>query len=321
MSIVNNQFEKGDSMKKHLICFALVLLLLAASLPFCFITAHADGKYAIPSVDFYVEIQPDGSANIHEMWTVDYNGSFHRFRHGYLIRQPKAQKFDSLDISGFKINGESVPMSSDESDMTGNVIEVNGERQLCWYKTINGMESVTYEADYVLKNVVKSLDGKPVFSCRFVGQDFEKEISSVNVYLKKNSALSINDAYVNTNGGQAIVDGDYIRVGTTGSNGLFVATFIFSETTGSSYFTRTPDKISESDLEKAMKEVGSFTKNPFAALIGYGFPVLWFALTVVVSVVSRKNRKNGGTGYGCSSSSFSCGGGCGGGGCGGGGAD
>ena len=65
-------------MKRLLLFFMMFLLLPGIVRP---VTAAADDKvYQIDKADFNVILQPDGSAEITETWTLTYkSGEFHRF--------------------------------------------------------------------------------------------------------------------------------------------------------------------------------------------------------------------------------------------------
>ena len=105
-----------------LISAAIVMMLMSAfALP-----AHADGRYVVNSADFYVELQPNGDARIVEKWNLDYDATFHRFRHGYWTAPPTVQKFGTIKALQYKIDGEVVPMEKGETDLTGRILSDNG---------------------------------------------------------------------------------------------------------------------------------------------------------------------------------------------------
>ena len=105
-----------------LISAAIVMMLMSAfALP-----AHADGRYVVNSSDFYVELQPNGDARIVEKWNLDYDATFHRFRHGYWTAPPTVQKFGTIKALQYKIDGEVVPMEKGETDLTGRILSDNG---------------------------------------------------------------------------------------------------------------------------------------------------------------------------------------------------
>ncbi len=96
------------------------LLLVVISLALC-VTASAGGSYSIHKLDINVALQPDGSANISEKWSIeyeDYNGSFSQFDHGFLKKLPKIQQYGELVAHELRINGETVPIDTSKGSMT-----------------------------------------------------------------------------------------------------------------------------------------------------------------------------------------------------------
>lgn len=305
-----------------------IIILTAALCSAALITAYADDSYSIPSVKFDVELEPDGSALIHESWNVKYNGSFHRFRHGYLIDLPKAQKFDKIDTVEFRINGEVVNETSSGKDMTACVLSENDERQLCWYKKTKGSEEVSYEAVYRLTNVVKEYDGEEIFSCRFIGLNFEKKIDSVSVTIKKIPSMDLKK--IESNYGSVSVPAEKnegYTVEKSNVNGRFMLTYYFKNNRSTPYFTSSLTSIKEADLYKALNK-----RTPAQQFTQKASVVAGLIMLVVLFVIGKKHGMFNSSMFGGFTSShidnnfgggiYGCGGGgCGGGsGCGGGGA-
>ena len=312
-----------SKIRRYVIAILTAVIVFSVFVP-C-LTASADGNASVISVDFYVELLPDGNAKITEKWELSYDGSFHRFRHGYYTDLPKVQQFDSIVAKEFRIDNQTVPMDNSQRDMSGYVLTESKELQLCWYKYIDGTSTNTYEATYLLKNVVKRVENSPVFSCRFVGANFKMDIGEIRVHFKKLPGIDVTEA--NTNNGAAVMDDDgtYLNITKSFSSGLYGVTFMMNEDSSSPYFTAVLTEVNSNDVKRAMKKTsgsgsaGQTASKVFSTVIAFIFNPVVFFFFFIVMAIRKSTRKDGGFHSSGGGGSFGGCGGCGGGGCGGGG--
>ncbi len=164
---------------KIISCFLTVILLLACTV----LTVFAEGEYSVPSADFSVIINEDGSADITETWTLNYkSGNFSRF---YKDIMNTAYDEGSLDTSSIKVAIDGTPCDvtddvSNRPDYHFSTGYENGYFRINAYLA-TGEGTHIYEFSYHLGTAVKKSDDTYHFETRLIGAHFSENVDSVTV--------------------------------------------------------------------------------------------------------------------------------------------
>ena len=170
-------------MKKNI---KLIWFVLMFSITFSFsVTAKAEEKeYSILNADFYAQLQKNGNVMVTEKWEVEYEkGAFTRFYKDINKDVPKIEEFTDVEVLSCKINGVEAEetYSEDRIDYHYYFENKSDVYRIQWFYGAED-EIVTYEITYLVTDVVKeNAEGKAIFSYRFVGEDFEKNILNTSI--------------------------------------------------------------------------------------------------------------------------------------------
>ena len=104
------------------VIISIVVLLIVLSLTS--MTVYADTKqYVINTAEFDVELNEDGSADVTETWTVDYqSGEFSRFYKNIYMAVPIDEEYD-IEFNFVSVDGKSCDRIYDESDIEDKLFE------------------------------------------------------------------------------------------------------------------------------------------------------------------------------------------------------
>ena len=249
------------------------------------------------------------------------SGEFHRFYKEIHKSLSELEQFGDITVQEGHINSEpyNVELTSDSEDNT-----------VCWYYTVSN-QTVTYDVSYTVTDVVKRLNDSCVFSYRFIGNHFSKEID--NAYLSIHAPDTIA-SYKLYNGNLYHSDdtGEIYNGLETSDTGLnaksaYAETVVMKDT---GYFDNTVSRISmnyaEIDFSQVYADMSSASAKENSNIeIFMCFIFIVFTVSIVIKSLKKSNSRGGGSSnndyFGCSSRcSSGCSSGCGGG-CGGGGAD
>ena len=159
----------------------------------------ADEKeYSYDSVDFLVQLNADGSADVKETWVVNYEkGSFSRFYKNIYLNVPKDEKFtiDNWSILVDSIPCEYTENTEDRPDFHYGLVDKGGTISYEVYAKSEKQIRI-YEINYTLYDVVKYVDGQYyLFTYRFLPDGYKNNVRSFNISILTPGDCEIDSLY------------------------------------------------------------------------------------------------------------------------------
>lgn len=150
---------------------------------------YEKNTYQIPAVNIKTELLPDGTAEITEIWTVDYkNGKYNEFSKDFPKLESKLMYYDDIEILSCSINGVEVKNTFLGDDTVNTYyFERNkgtGSNFIHWnYKP--SKETVYYSIKYRLKDAVKYYPDRKeaVFGYQFFGDNVKKNAKVARIVI------------------------------------------------------------------------------------------------------------------------------------------
>lgn len=148
------------------------------------VTGCSTKEYNINEANFLINLDNEGNANITEKWVVTYKGNYSRFyKENYYHKLPETE-FYNFNYNYSKINNQTIDLISEIKEDLNNEFFIKSTidgYQFEWYYKAKD-ETVIYEVNYDLNDVVKELNGKKaIFINRLIGLEFEKEINKISI--------------------------------------------------------------------------------------------------------------------------------------------
>lgn len=242
-------------MKKHICSLLLVFFIICN----CFIpTVFADDKeYSIDSVDFCVQLNEDGSADIIETWQVNYKkGEFSRFYKNIYLDVPLDEKF-SIHFNAVTVNGQQCEYTDDtesRKDYTYSLID-EGYRLRYEIYAQSENEVKEYQIKYTLHDVVKYVDNEFYwFEYRFLPYGFEQNISTLTIHIDT-PGDGLNLKLVDLTKGETTTEQSRVSIATTNVSDLYKVEL---KMTGSGFATLESSCLDSDDLDGYMDDADMF---------------------------------------------------------------
>ncbi len=181
---------------RRLFCTLLFAMLFAITL----LSVNALAKsYTIELADFHVVLNEDGSADIHETWTVTYeSGEFTRFFKTIYESESEYEKHFGHTTYYVKIDGVECEQTYDISGRPDYHFSLVDNGSFLEYSAYLKSSNVTrtYEFSYNRKGVVKCVnDEYYFFKHRFLSDGFKDNVENIRVtietYDKENSSICL----------------------------------------------------------------------------------------------------------------------------------
>ncbi len=246
----------------------------------------ADNQYSIPTAVFEVDIQEDGSAAIHETWTVRFiSGDFTRFYKDLSTEDlPADETFTSISDVTVLIDGRECEFTEDTDGRPEYHYNLSydgpGATLSAYAKSSNVTR--TYEFFYTLHDAVKCVDDSyNLFVYRFIGANFAKDVDAVEVSVTAPSQASCEVLYASK--GETYVNGNTAGASCTNSSGMYKFRLRMdgADIPGAM-------QISSSDLSNTKHDDdGDNFSMIFAGIVS----ACWAIVLILVFGTSRKKKK------------------------------
>ena len=171
-------------MKRVFLSLLFVLCIVLNLNSFVF---AADKEYSFDSVDFLVQLNSDGSADIKETWIVDYKkGEFSRFYKNIYLDVLKEEVFTKIGNWEVFVDGTPCNYTTDSNSRPNYHYTLIDNGDTLTYEVYVASENQTlfFEINYTLYDVVKYVDNDYyLFTYRFLPDEYKNNVGSKGTIL------------------------------------------------------------------------------------------------------------------------------------------
>ncbi len=268
--------ESRKRFGKYLFLIIFIMIFSIIALP---LYARADEKeYRVDSADFTVIVYENGDIAIGEIWKITFEkGSFSRFSKDIYNPPNQLEYFKEIAIGKGRINGADAEYTKsderlDDPEPHYCAVAKSDRYTISWIRKSEN-ETVEYEIYYKLPKAVRlNENGRAEFCLRPIGENFPKEVGSVNATVLLPAEDNTMNYTVST--GSGTVSKDAVTFTSSNHSGMYKLRFDMSSDNFHD-LTRVTDVVipesalksnDSSDVAAAMAITGGLLVIPIGAI-------------------------------------------------------